>query len=119
MEKENIDKIKAILVEEKNELEKILSSFAKNKDGENWETKFPQFGKHTLKQDENADEVEEYINLLPVEYRLELQFLDIKRAIEKIENGRKYGICERCGEEIKEKRLNAIPETKFCSKCRI
>lgn len=119
MEKILILELKEKLKKEEEELEKILSSFAERDKEfpENWETKFPQFGTHTSEQDENADEVEEYVNLLPIEYRSELQLLDVKRAIAKIEKGKSYGVCEKCGKEIREQRLKAIPETKFCSRC--
>ncbi|AAC06572.1 TraR/DksA family transcriptional regulator [Aquifex aeolicus] len=41
---------------------------------------------------------------------------EIDYALEKIEKGT-YGICERCGEEIPEPRLCAIPWTRYCAKC--
>jgi DnaK suppressor protein len=121
MEQKLLQQLKQKLEEEKAELEKILSSFSEKKEKpvNNWETNFPQFGSHTSEQDENADEVEEYTNLLPLEYRLELQLLDVKRALEKINKGKNYGICEKCGKEIKKERLKVVPETKFCSKCSV
>ncbi|HOK35168.1 MAG TPA: TraR/DksA C4-type zinc finger protein [Candidatus Pacearchaeota archaeon] len=119
MEKPLLEELKKKLEEEKEELEKILSSFSEKdkKITNNWKTKFPQFGQHTSEQDENVDEVEEYTNLLPVEHRLELQLLDVNRALEKIKKGKVYGICEKCGKEIEESRLKIIPETKICAKC--
>ncbi|NPA33102.1 MAG: TraR/DksA family transcriptional regulator [Aquificae bacterium] len=41
---------------------------------------------------------------------------EIDYALEKINKGF-YGICERCGEEIGEQRLCAIPWTRYCAKC--
>lgn len=119
MNKKNLKKQKEKLIKEKREIEKILSSFAKkNKEIRgDWKTKFPYFGSETIEQEENADEVEEYDNLLSVEHRLELKLLDIKRALEKIENGKSYGICEKCGKEIETRKLDVVPETKFCSRC--
>lgn len=117
MEKSFLEELKQKLEAEKEELERLLSSFSTEVSSSNWETKFPQFGQHTSEQDENVDEVEEYTNLLPVEHRLELQLLDVNRALEKIKKGKTYGICENCGKKIEEKRLKIIPETKFCSKC--
>jgi RNA polymerase-binding transcription factor DksA len=119
MRKALIKEQKEHLLKEKREIEKALSSFAKKGGGGrgDWKTNFPQFGSHTSEQDENADEVEEYVNLLPVEHRLELRLLDIKRALEKLEKGKNYGICEKCGKKVKEQRLKTIPETKFCSEC--
>jgi len=119
MNQELVKHFKQKLLEEKKEIKRILSGFAKqDKDfPENWQTQFPQFGNHRSEQDENADEVEEYTNLLPIEHRLELQLLDIETALVKIEKGRGYGICEKCGKRIEKKRLKAIPEAKFCSQC--
>lgn len=118
MEDEFLKLQKEKLLSEKKEIEKILSDFAK-KDKEikgNWQSNFPQFDANTSEQDENADEVEEYTNLLPVEHRLELKLLDIERALKKIERGT-YGICEKCGKKINKKRLKFLPEAKFCSSC--
>ena len=40
----------------------------------------------------------------------------IQDALDRIENN-EYGICEECGEDIEEKRLMAVPFTKFCFEC--
>jgi len=40
----------------------------------------------------------------------------IQAALERIEDGT-YGICERCGEDIGEARLRAIPEATRCLNC--
>ena len=42
---------------------------------------------------------------------------DISKAIEKIEKGT-YGVCEKCGKEISQKRLEAFPAAKLCIKCK-
>jgi RNA polymerase-binding transcription factor DksA len=41
---------------------------------------------------------------------------NIKAALHRLEDD-SYGICARCGEEIAEGRLDAIPETTLCVKC--
>lgn len=116
MDEDLIFQLKQRLLEERKDLEKILSSFAEKdkKLPADWDTRFPQFNDNL---EESTDEVEEYTNLLPIEEKLELQLLDVKRALEKIEKGKNYGICEKCGKKIEEKRIKTIPETKFCSKC--
>ena len=43
--------------------------------------------------------------------------LKIKNALEKIENG-EFGICEGCGEEISEERLEVRPVTTLCIHCK-
>lgn len=137
MEEDFLKKQKEKLLKQKKELEKILASFAK-KDKQikgNWKTKFPELGGSISEKEEKSDEVEEYINLLPVENRLELKLLDVKRALEKIKNCERsvgkiilrkmikktekctYGFCEKCGKKIQKERLRVIPETKFCLEC--
>jgi len=41
----------------------------------------------------------------------------IKEALGRIENGT-FGICEECGEDISEQRLNARPVTTLCIHCK-
>lgn len=44
-------------------------------------------------------------------------FKKINKALEKIENG-VYGVCERCGEDISIKRLDARPVAELCINCK-
>ena len=67
--------------------------------------------------EKEADEVEEYSALLPIEYALELKLKNIDLALEKMK-GEKYGICEKCGKEIEERRLEVLPEAKYCLRCK-
>jgi RNA polymerase-binding transcription factor len=41
----------------------------------------------------------------------------IEEALVRIDNGT-YGVCRDCGEPIAEARLNAIPWTRVCIKCK-
>jgi RNA polymerase-binding transcription factor len=41
---------------------------------------------------------------------------DVVSALQKIENG-SFGACERCGETISEKRLEALPFARYCIDC--
>ena len=43
--------------------------------------------------------------------------LKIEEALERVEDG-KYGVCESCGRNIGEKRLEARPVTTFCIVCK-
>jgi len=115
MKKDFISKIEKKLKKEEKHLKKLLSSFARQnpKLSQDWQTKFPDF---TQSLEESSEEVEEYLNLLPVEKRLEIKLLDVKRALEKIKR-KKYGFCEICGKKISQERLRALPHTKFCLKC--
>lgn len=122
MIKETLAKLKEKLLEERGLVEEELSSLG-HKDPElegNWESDFPSFGEHTSEQDENADEVEEYENELPMEYALETRLENINLALEKIEDGEggTYGTCESCGEKIEDERLEAEPSARMHVNCK-
>ncbi|MBW2040170.1 MAG: RNA polymerase-binding protein DksA [Deltaproteobacteria bacterium] len=55
--------------------------------------------------------------LLRIRDRERKLIMKIKEALERIEEGT-FGICERCGEEISEKRLEARPVTTLCIRCK-
>lgn len=61
-------------------------------------------------QSENDD----VLNALDDEAKMVVQQID--HALLRIKDG-SYGICEKCGEPISEKRLEAIPYTSLCIKC--
>jgi RNA polymerase-binding transcription factor DksA len=120
MKEELIKKFKKRLEKERGEIETQLKKFAKRgKIPDDWETKFPHYngesGSGALER--AADEVEEYENLRSIEQVLEVKLKNINLALEKIKKG-KYGICEKCQREIEIERLEAIPEARFCSKCK-
>jgi RNA polymerase-binding transcription factor DksA len=58
--------------------------------------------------DENASEVEEYVDNIGVEDNLEGQLKDVRDALVKMDMGT-YGVCEKTGEEIPLERLKAYP----------
>lgn len=123
MEKNLIDELKNKLKTQKDSLTKELENFAKKDDVPkgDWETRHPNRENGTM--EEEADEVQEYGNMLPVEYSLELKLKDVNSALEKISaqggpaSSGEYGKCENCGKEIEEERLKAVPEAKLCIKC--
>jgi DnaK suppressor protein len=41
---------------------------------------------------------------------------DVVSALQKIDDG-PFGACERCGEEIADKRLDALPFARYCIDC--
>ncbi len=41
---------------------------------------------------------------------------DVQRALAKLDAGT-YGVCERCGSEIGDARLEAMPGTRWCITC--
>ena len=116
MDKKIIEELKKKLELEKKSLQKELESFAIKDDipKGDWETKYPN--RDEGDKIEEADEVQEYDNKLSLEYSLELKLKDVNSALEKIASGT-YGMCEKCGKKIGEKRLLACPEAKTCLKC--
>lgn len=116
MEDNLLKKLKEKLEENKERLERELKSFAE-KDKKlkgDWDTRYPKFDGGKL--EEEADEVEEYGNLLPVENTLEIELEKVNRALEKMKKG-EYGICEKCHHPISESRLKVYPQARYCKKC--
>ena len=118
MEKKLLNQLKKKLEKEKAKLERELSGFAK-KDKKlkgDWDTRYPSLGSTNL--EEEAEEVEEYGNLLPVENTLELELQKVNLALEKIKKGT-FGICEECGKPISKARLETYPQARYCKRCAI
>jgi len=115
-----IKELKEKLEKQKMSIEADLGKFAKKDENlkDDWDTKYPHFNGGTGSQalEDAADQVEEYVTLLPLEYNLELRLRDTNLALEKIKKG-KYGKCEKCGKKIDLERLKIYPEARKCSKC--
>jgi len=117
IDKNFIEKIKVRLEGEKQVLEEQLREFAKKdkiRKGD-WDSRYPNF--HGSNLEEEADEVEQFESLIAIEHTLENKLNDINTALEKIGRGG-YGSCEKCQADISPERLDAIPETKICDKCK-
>jgi len=115
-DKEFIDNQKIKLEKEKQELEELLSDFASKEGKDDWKTKFPDIAPDERDPEDSADEVEEYTDLLPQEYTLEIKLKNVNEALSKIKEGN-YGLCENCKGEISKERLEANPSAKKCLEC--
>jgi len=120
MTKKLLEQLKEKLEERKTSIEAELGKFAR-KDEKlkgDWDTKYPKFngGAGSQALEDAANQVEEYVTLLPIEHSMELQLQNINLALEKIKKG-KYGKCEKCGKKISEERLKIYPEARMCTKC--
>ena len=116
MDQALLEQLKTRLETSKTSLEKELSGFAK-KDEEiegDWNAKYPN--RENGNMEEEADEMQEYENLLSLEHNLEIRLKDVNVALEKISK-ETYGKCEKCGKEIEEARLEANPEARLCMNC--
>lgn len=113
----NYEYFKGKLEEEKNLLETELEKVGRrNPDNpSDWEA-LPT-DKEASQADENvtADNIENYEDNVAIVNTLETRYSDLKTALEKIDSG-KYGLCEICGEEIDEERLEANPSARDCRK---
>lgn len=116
MDQKTIEQLKNTLENEKVRLEKELENFAiKDETTEgNFNVKYPNREDSTM--EDEADESQEYENLLSLENSLEPKLKAVTAALEKIKSGG-YGICEKCGKEIEKERLLAYPEAKLCMGC--
>jgi len=107
------------LEEEKKFLEEELSSIAKKdtKEGD-WDAKPESEEVNQEVQDEAdmADRSQDYEERFSITEELNKKLEDVENALSKIESGN-YGICEVCGGEIEEDRLEANPSARTCKKC--
>ena len=110
---EELNEIKAKLLENKTQVQEELEKFGHKKDG-TYEALYPELGN---KDDENAEEVAAYSANLSLERELESSLRDVQAALKRIKEN-KYGICKYCGQPIDEKRLLARPESSTCVDCK-
>lgn len=113
---EFLNKMKAMLLEEKGKLSNDLSAIAEknpNVSGD-FVSQFPEYGD---KEDENAAEMADFGNRMPLENDLEKALRDVDQALERLEKGT-YGICKYCGKPIEEKRLEARPSSSTHVECK-
>ena len=116
IDKKILEELKSQLLLEKEELEKNLNRIARpvnTKEGD-YETTFDELG---TDREDNATEVDQYSDNLPVENTLEKKLQETIDALERIEKGT-YGICEKCQKEINVERLRANPAARTCIECK-
>jgi len=98
--------LKAQLLSEKSRLESELLVFAKPTGVPgSYGTTIEEIGTDS---DENATEVEGYVDNLALGSNLEAQLKDVNDALAKMEAG-VYGVCEKTGDSINADRLKAYP----------
>ncbi|HVY73070.1 MAG TPA: TraR/DksA C4-type zinc finger protein [Candidatus Paceibacterota bacterium] len=112
METETITQLKGKLLEERARLESELHDLGWEEKGE-WEADGGDIDHTATEEDEVADRIEEYEERSSEIDPLEAQWKNVKRALQKIEDG-EYGVCEISGEEIEMDRLEANPSARTC-----
>lgn len=106
-----IKRNKKRLLEEKTQLEHLLSRVAKRDSvGGDFRAKYPDLGNA---EDENVAEVVEYETNIAEERDLEGKLRRVNGALSRIAEGT-YGICVAGGEGMPVARLEAVPEAENC-----
>jgi len=112
----NYEYFKAKLENEKALLEKELVKIGRiNPDNpSDWEPT-PPADRDVSQADDNttADTIEGYEENIAIMRTLEDRYNDVKSGLDKIKHGN-YGLCQECGREIEEERLQANPSARTC-----
>lgn len=118
MNEEKIAELKKKLENKNKVLEGQLAKIAKKDKNlkDDYDAKFENFDSEVMDISNEATEVSNYQDKLSLEATLELQLRDVKKALDRIEQG-KYGQCEQCGKEIRLERLEALPHAGICLDC--
>lgn len=107
-----LKKIEELLIDQKNKLEDDLDLISKP-NSENREPIQDDLGDDN---DENATEVDAYVDNLALVNNLENQLNGVDASLQKIKEGN-FGDCEECKNEISLERLSANPSAKRCMEC--
>jgi len=101
-----IQSLRATLEEERETLRSQLSELGYGNKGLDYDPNFADSSQVTAERGEN----EALVNKLVEGLR------EVEHALEKLGTDR-YGVCENCGQEIAEARLEARPEARLCIDC--
>lgn len=117
MNPKNID-FKKKLEEEFTLLETELKSIGRvNPDNaKDWEARSTMTEIEPNDEEEVADKLESYRNNNEILSELEIRYNEVKKALEKINSDKDYGLCEVCNEPIDPARLEANPAAATCIK---
>ena len=114
-----MEKYKAKLEEEKKLLEEELKSLGKfDSETGDWEATADSdiTNQEVADEADMAEKAEDYEERVSKVSVLERKLDEVNSAIEKMGTG-SYGICEKCGKQIEEARLEANPSAKLCEVC--
>ena len=78
-----------------------------------WEAVQPEMDVLAADENETADALEAFEENSAILSELEIQYNEVKHALEKISDGR-YGICEATGKPIPRERLEVNPSARTC-----
>lgn len=115
-----LDTLRSKLEAEKAELEKELHTVGEKDTGDELpgqehRAKFPDYGDDKLDSSESgANEVADFAADATTVVMLERRKNDVQAALERMD-AETYGVCEKCGKEIDQARLEANPASRLCS----
>jgi len=101
-----LETLRASLTDERDQLRHQLDELGFGSTALDFDENFADSGQVAAEQGENR--------VLANQIRESLE--RVERALEKFDGGT-YGLCESCGREIAEPRLEAMPATPFCIDC--
>jgi len=117
MNKKDLEHFRKKLLDEKEQLEKEMSSIGKRnpQDPNTWEASSGTIEVDSADENELADKLEEYEENSGIMTQLQNQLNEVQAALVRIENDT-YGLCEICGKPIEVERLEANPSAKISLK---
>jgi DnaK suppressor protein len=112
MEQGQVDRFQGALYSLREDLRKQLADLGADPDEDSLAEGTFDFGFA-----DSAQSTAERGKVLALVDRLRDQLRDVERALVKIDKGT-YGTCDRCGEPISRERLDALPYSTLCVKCK-
>ncbi len=113
--KKDAEHYKNLLEKEVAELEKQLETLGRRNPDEvgDWQATKEEGVVDEADELDVADSIEQYENNNAVLENLETRLHEVNHALERIKE-EKYGVCEVCGNEIEDNRLDANPAAVTC-----
>lgn len=120
LEQTVLDRLRVKLEEEKADLDSQLHTVGEvdagdEVPGQDHRAKFPDYGDDKLDSMESgANEVADFAADTNTVVWLERRLKDVQAALERMDS-EGYGVCEKCGKQIDEARLEVNPAASMCS----
>lgn len=110
----DLEELRGALEAEKDSLEEELASHGRVQDDTgDWQGASIGFEGEEADPLDVGDQIEEFATNSALVEELEQRHKDVEEALERMDAGT-YGVCEECGEEIPQDRLEANPAARTC-----
>ncbi len=117
MRKSELEKLKSMLQQEKEHLDKELDHFESLLLSKTMKEAGGDLSSCTTHKADQASDIDENQKLFIIMERVQNRLKEVDEALDKVENG-EFGVCRSCGEKIQIKRLLAKPQAEYCIECR-